>query len=128
MRWVLTVGTALAIAVGAAIGLGTPLHLASRDHLGRPVACGDALHADSSAAQAADDHYQRLRDSNPDRFAATDYRHWCAALIADKRRHATIVSAAAAAATCVIGGVVLVFHRARSRRLIPREEIATGAS
>lgn len=115
VRWVFTVGTALAITVGAVIALGTPIQLASRDHLGRPVACGDALRADSSLAQAADDHYQRLHNNNPDRFTATDYQHRCAAIIAEKRRHAMIVSAAAAAVMGVLGGLVLVFPSARSR-------------
>ena len=129
MRWVLTVGSALAIAAGAAIALSAPIQLGSMDHLGRPIACGDALRADNAAAEVADDYNRRLHDSNPDRFMATDYQDQCAALIADKRRHAVIVSAVAAAVFAT-GGLALVIPRARrvrrSIRPTPSRNIAAS--
>lgn len=115
MRWVLTIGSALAITVGAAIALSTPIQLSSADHRGRPIACGDALRADSAAAEAADDYNQGLNDSSPDRFIATDYENQCAAMIVEKRRHAVIVSAAAAVVVLTTGGLGFMIHRARSR-------------
>jgi hypothetical protein len=115
LRWVLTIGSALAITVGAAIALSTPIQLSSADHRGRPIACGDALRADSAAAEAADDYNQRLNDSSPDRFIATDYENQCAAMIVEKRRHAVIVSAAAAVVVLTTGGLGFMIHRARSR-------------
>lgn len=111
MRWVLTIGSVLAIAVGAAIALSTPIQLASVNHLGQPVACGAALRADNAPAKAADDHNQGLHNRNPNRFTATNYEAQCAALIADKRRHAMIVSTTAATLLLTLGGAILVTRR-----------------
>lgn len=119
MRWLLSVGSALAITVGAAIALSTPIQLSSVDHLERPIACGNALHADGAAAAAADDRNRRLHDSRADRFVTTDYQKQCAAMIVAKRRHAAIVSAAAAAVVLTAGGLGLAIRRVRQRRRGP---------
>ncbi|MFB1299326.1 hypothetical protein ACAG24_027860 [Mycobacterium sp. pW049] len=111
----LTIGSVLAIAFGAAIALSTPIQLASMNHLGQPIPCGDALRADNAPARAADDHNQGLHNRNPNRFIATNYEAQCAALIADKRRHAMIVSTAAATLLLTIGGATLAARRIQSR-------------
>lgn len=117
LRWALTIGSALAITLGATIALNTPIQLASMNHLGQPITCGDALQADSAPAEAADDHNQDLHNSNPGRFIATNYQEQCAAMVTDTRRHAVIVSTTAAAVVLTIGGLALIIRRARGRLL-----------
>lgn len=115
LRRLMTIGSALAIAVGAAIALSMPVDLASRNHVGEPIACGEALRAESAPAKAADDRNRDLHNGHPDRFAATDYEAQCAGLIAAKRRHAIVVSTAAATVMLTIGGLNLLIRRAHSR-------------
>lgn len=116
MRLILTIGSALAIAVGATIALSTPIQLTSMNHLGQPITCGNALRPDSAPATAIDHHYEVLHNNKPDHFIATNYAAQCATLISDKRQHAVSVTTAAFAVVLTISGLTLAIRRVQLRR------------